>query len=60
MKGEPSIGLTGAESAKGFRVEMGVGGLSASPATVRYGGGAVADETERGMGSGAAAMAGFT
>lgn len=52
LKGDPSIGLTGVESANGFLVETGVAGW--------YGGGAVADEAERRIGSGAPAMAGFT
>ena len=60
LKGEPSIGLTGVESAKGFLVETGVAVLSATPAGARYGGGAVVAETDLGIGSGAAAIAGFT
>ncbi len=51
MKGEPSIGLTGAESAKGLP-ETGVAGEAiVSPIMDPYGGGAVAVEDGRGMGS---------
>jgi hypothetical protein len=35
LNGESSIGLTGAESAKGFLVETGVAGLFSSPAIDR-------------------------
>lgn len=44
LNGEASTGLTGAESAKGFCVDVGVAGLGvfSCPAVAPYGGGALA------------------
>lgn len=48
------MGLTGVESAKGFLAEAGLGGSAVEFRTIdRYGGGAVAVEEGRGIGSAA-------
>jgi len=61
LKGDSSIGLTGAESENGFLILEGVGGSGDAPSTVdRYGGGAVAVENGRGIGSAATATTGGT
>jgi len=58
LNGEPSIGLGGAESAKGLP-DTGVDGswVAWPPKTAPYGGGAVATDDGRGIGSAPAARA---
>ena len=52
MKGDSSIGLTTAESENGLLTVDVAGGSEGAPtARDRYGGGAVAVESDRGMGS---------
>jgi len=54
LKGDSSIGLTGVESENGFLTVEGESGSGDVPGTIdRYGGGAVAVEDGRGIGSAA-------
>lgn len=48
LNGDPSIGLTGVESANGLRASVGVAGLGpcSASAAVPYGGGAVAEDAD--------------
>lgn len=58
LNGDSSTGLTGVESANGFRAWLGEAGSGDAPATTdRYGGGAVAVDNGRGIGSAAIAAA---
>lgn len=52
LNGDSSIGLTGAESENGFLTVEGLGGSCGVLSTIdRYGGGAVAVEADRGIGT---------